>query len=100
MLIILYKRYRLLDYIYTAFHTAHLDGTPVLNPLFFKWPSDANTFGIDLQFLFGDSVLVSPVTDENVTTVTIYLPEGRFYEFESFKAVEGTGANVTLTKSV
>jgi alpha-glucosidase len=91
------NRYRLLDYFYTAFHKASLDGSPVLNPLWFKYPTDSSTFGIDLQYFFGDSILVSPVTDENATSVTIYLPKDKFYDFATLKPVEGTGQHVTLT---
>jgi alpha-glucosidase len=69
----------------------------VVYPLWFKYPTDTSTFGIDLQFFFGDSILVSPVTEENVTTVTIYLPKDRFYDFETLAPVEGTGENITLT---
>ncbi|KAK7040334.1 hypothetical protein VNI00_009802 [Paramarasmius palmivorus] len=96
---VLDMRYRLMDYIYTAFHQASLDGTPVLQPLFYRFPDDPNTFSIDLQFLYGDSILVSPVTEENSTTVTIYLPsEGTFYDFLSFAPVpEEQRGNVTLT---
>jgi alpha-glucosidase len=69
----------------------------VINPLWFKYPTDTSTFGIDLQFFFGDSILVSPVTEENVTAVTIYLPKDRFYDFATLAPVEGMGADVTLT---
>jgi len=89
-------RYRLLDYFYTAFHRASVDGSPVLNPLWFKYPKDTNTYSIDLQFFFGDSILVSPVTDENATSVSIYLPKDRFYDFSTFEPVDGTGQYVTL----
>lgn len=74
-----------------------MDGSPVLNPLWFKYPTDALTFGIDLQFLFGDSILVSPVTEENATSVTIYLPKDKFYNFATLMPVEGAGQHVTLT---
>jgi alpha-glucosidase len=88
--------YRLLDYIYTAFHQASIDGTPVLQPLWFKYPKDQATYAIDLQFLYGGSVLVSPVTAENATSVSIYLPNDIFYNFTSLAPVRGTGSMVTL----
>src|SRR5579863_2263044 len=91
------NRYRLLDYFYTAFHKASVDGSPILNPLWFKYPTDTSTFDIDLQYLFGDSILVSPVTEENATTVKIYLPKDKFYDLATLKPVEGTGQHVTLT---
>jgi alpha-glucosidase len=87
----------LLDYIYTAFHQASIDGTPVLHPLWFKYPKDRNTFDIEYQFFYGDSILVSPVTEENATAVTIYLPKDIFYDFKTFAPVEGTGTFITLT---
>ncbi|KAG5640772.1 hypothetical protein DXG03_007241 [Asterophora parasitica] len=89
-------RYRLLDYIYTAFHQAHLDGTPVLHPLWFKYPKDKTTFPIDLQFFYGDSILVSPVTQDDSTSVTFYLPNDIFYDFKTLAPVKGLGAPVTL----
>lgn len=90
-------RYRLLDYIYTALYMQHTTGAPLLNPLFFKWPKDKNVFAIDTQFLYGDSILVSPVTAENVTTVEIYLPDEQLYEFTTGKPVRGQGKTVKLT---
>jgi len=86
----------LLDYLFTAFHKAHLDGTPVLHPLWHLFPKDTATYGVDLQFFFGDSILVSPVTQENVTSVTAYLPKETFYDFKTYEKIEGQGQNVTF----
>ncbi|VDB84529.1 unnamed protein product [Peniophora sp. CBMAI 1063] len=89
-------RYRLMDYIYTAFHTQSLSGTPVLSPLFFHYPNDTSTPSIDLQFFYGPSILVSPVTDENSTSVSAYLPAGRFYDFMTGAAIDSTGQTLEL----
>src|ERR1700735_1383447 len=82
---------------YTAFHQAHVDGSPVLHPLWFKYPKDEKTFDLEYQFFYGDSILVSPVTEDNATSVSIYLPQDIFYDFETLSPVYGTGSFITLS---
>ncbi|KAK6857859.1 alpha-glucosidase [Apiospora arundinis] len=82
------KRYRLLDYIYTALYKQSADGTPSLNPLFFVYPGDAKVAAIEHQFFYGDAVLVSPVS--------VYLPDDRFYAFDTWEKLEGTGSETTF----
>jgi len=90
-------RYRLLDYIYTAFHQQSVDGTPLLNPLWALYPNDANTLAIDTQFFYGSYVLVSPVIDADSTSVSIYLPKDQFYDFYTLAPVAGFGSAITLS---
>ena len=59
-------RYRLLPHLYTAFHKAHKQGSPVAQPLWYAWPQDAATHSIDDQWLFGD-VLISPILDQVIS---------------------------------
>ncbi|KAG8955586.1 hypothetical protein FRC04_007577 [Tulasnella sp. 424] len=90
-------RYQFLDYIYTYFHRQSTDGTPLIGPMWFQYPTDQNTYPIDLQFFYGDSVLVSPVTQESSTSVDIYLPKDIFYDYFTFAPVQGAGAKVSLS---
>lgn len=89
-------RYRLLDYMYTALYRSSSTGAPIANPLFFLYPSDANTFGVDTQYFYGDALLVSPVVDDYAESVTYYLPDDIFYDFWTLEPVRGEGANVTV----
>lgn len=90
-------RYRLLDYLYTSFHKQTLTGVPFLQPLFFVYPTDTNVVGNELQFFYGESILVSPVTDEGETSVQAYFPDDLFYDWFTGEKVVGTGAVQTLS---
>lgn len=88
-------RYRLIDYMYTHLYRQSTQGLPMLTPLVWEYPEDANTFAIDLQFFFGDAFLVSPVTEPNSTSVDFYLPDDTFFDFVTLQKVQGKGSTVT-----
>lgn len=61
------------------------------------YPSDSATHDISAQFFYGPSLLVSPVTDADSTSVTFYLPNDIFYDLSTLKPVQGSGGTVTYS---
>lgn len=46
-----------------------------------RFPKDVRTYGIDKQFLWGKSLLVTPVLDPGVDYVDGYFPQGLWYDY-------------------
>jgi alpha-glucosidase len=81
-------RYSLLDYLYTAMWRQSTTGVPSVSPLWFQYPQDKKVWGMDLQYLYGPSIVVAPVTVENSTSVDIYLPKDIWYDFNTHQPVK------------
>ena len=83
-------RYSLLPYIYTAAAQSHIDGYPIVRPLFFEFPEDSEAYGIGDQYMFGESILVKPIVSPARDSIKIYLPDGfEWYDFWTNEKFEG-----------
>lgn len=98
-------RYRLLPYIYSAMWNVTSEGGSIMRALPMDFPKDTNVYDLGSEFLFGKSILVSPVTDslytkrtpngtivdfDTVKSVSVYLPEGeKWYDFWTNEFFDG-----------
>lgn len=95
-------RYRLLPYIYsTSWDVSHNDGT-FMRALVMDFPSDKKTHDLGEEYMFGRSVLVTPVTKPGVTEWQVYLPEGTaWWDFwTNEKQQGGRTVNRAVTKDI
>ncbi|XP_051905568.1 lysosomal alpha-glucosidase isoform X2 [Hippocampus zosterae] len=90
-------RYSLLPFLYTLFHHAHTSGDTVARPLFMEFPTDPQCQIIDRQFLWGSSLLISPVLKEGAVEVAAYLPPGIWYNLHSGQPSYSTGEYLLLS---
>lgn len=76
-------RYRLLPYIYSAFVHASETGAPIQRPLVYDFQDDRHVRETDDAYLFGDALLVAPVTTSGQTARHVYLPRGTWVDWET-----------------
>ncbi|XP_069036870.1 lysosomal alpha-glucosidase [Lepisosteus oculatus] len=89
-------RYSLFPFLYTLFHRAHVEGWTVARALLFEFPDDVKTYAIDRQFLWGRSLLVTPVLDPGVDYVVGYFPKGLWYDYYTGDSLRSAGEEVKL----
>jgi alpha-glucosidase len=61
------------------------------------YPHDPHTLPLQNQFFYGPSLLINPVTVENSTQVSFYLPQDTWFDFFTHKPVHGAGTTITYT---
>ena len=84
-------RYRLLPYTYALAWQAQTLGLPLMRPLCLNYPDDPRTWDLGDEYLWGDDLLVAPVTREGARSWTVYLPEGAWYDFWTQERYVGPG---------
>ncbi len=92
-------RYQLLPYLYTAFWQNVEKGTPIIKSLSFFDQNDKNTLDKEVEFIFGDHILVAPVTAPKVKKVSVYLPKGTWFNYwtgEKYKGGQSIKTKVQL----
>jgi alpha-D-xyloside xylohydrolase len=84
-------RYRLMPYIYSLAWKVHSEDYTIQRPLVMDWRTDAKTWNLGDEFMFGPALLVSPVLKAEATRRTVYLPAAAaWYDFWTGAQVRGS----------
>jgi alpha-glucosidase (family GH31 glycosyl hydrolase) len=83
-----------LPYTYTLAWQAHTLGLPLMRPLALNYPDDPEVLDRSSEFLWGDDLLVAPVTRAGARHWPVYLPKGAWCDFWTGEA-HGGGQAIT-----
>ncbi|KAJ3391269.1 hypothetical protein HDU92_009129 [Lobulomyces angularis] len=82
------SRYRILPYLYTLNFEANQHGWPVMRPMMYEFPEDYFVYDMGDQYMLGDTILVKAVVNETSPSVKVYLPQGKWYDYTEYNAID------------
>lgn len=80
---------RLRPYLWRTAQICVKESKPIMRPLVYEWPEDANVLCCQDEYLLGDDLLIAPLLKENVHSRRVYLPSGTWTNFFSGEVYEG-----------
>ena len=85
------ERQRLLPYLKTCARRVSDEGYTLMRPLVFDFPTDTLALQQSCEYMFGPSLLISPVTEPGVTQWRTYLPRsaGGWRDYRTGRHYEG-----------
>lgn len=72
----LFLRERIKPYVKSLMEKAHIDGTPVMRPLFYDFPEDSVAWEVEDAYMFGPDLLIAPILYAEMRARKVYLPAG------------------------
>lgn len=82
-------KYRLMPYVYAQAKESIEKGLPMLRALFVEFPDDPGAWKVEDQYLFGSQILVAPLLESDIISRTVYLPKGKWIDYQTDKVYEG-----------
>jgi alpha-glucosidase len=87
-------RYALEPYLYTEARRTYDTGVAFFRPLYYDWPEEAAAYENKGEYIFGDQMLVAPVTApaekiSGLATEKVWLPKGEWIEWPTGKHLTG-----------
>ncbi|HEV7963726.1 MAG TPA: ricin-type beta-trefoil lectin domain protein [Actinoplanes sp.] len=88
-------REALVPYTYTLAHEAGTTGVPIVRPLYLDYPTSDAAYSATGEYLYGDDVLVAPITSASGST-SVWVPPGSWTDYFTGQTFTGP-ATVTMS---
>jgi alpha-D-xyloside xylohydrolase len=82
-------RYQLMPYIYSEAWKVTNTSELLMRPLVYDFQDDENTWEIADQYMFGENIMVCPVTSYHSRAKEVYLPRGNWYNYWTGQRLTG-----------
>ncbi len=79
----------LVPYIYSSAIDCCEQYRPMMRPLVYTWPAQKQSVAWEDEYLFGESILVAPLFEEDQTCRQLWLPPGTWYGFFTHRKYNG-----------
>ncbi len=93
-------RYKWMPYNYNLSYLQTIKGKPLVMPMFFLNNKDSNLYKATDQYMWGDEIMVVPVTDKGQLSKTFYIPDGEWTNMNDMKTYKGptwfTDSSITM----
>jgi len=81
-------KYKLMPYVYAQAKDCSERGLPMVRALLVEFPQDPGAWLVEDEYMFGSQMLVAPLM-ESGTERTVYLPKGKWIDYQTGKVYEG-----------
>lgn len=89
------EHHDLIPYTRSSLYQSTQTGMPVTRALVFAYPGDATLSDTWNEYLYGENLLVAPVTTAGAQSRKVYLPEGKWMDYNDKRTVYGGKQTVT-----
>ena len=81
-------KYKLMPYVYAQAKDCSERGLPMVRALLVEFPEDPGAWLVEDEYMFGSQILVAPLM-ESGNSRTVYLPKGKWIDYQNGKVYEG-----------
>ncbi len=78
-------RHSLFPYLYTMNYRNHVQGLPLVQPMYYSHPATDNAYNVPGQFWFGSELIAAPITQKldsvsRLAEARVWLPQGDWFD--------------------